>query len=72
MSNHDCGLGKTQKRESSIPHVFFVDGSTKKVALKCLYLYEGRKKNDSLRIVSCIYVENIEIKTEKQRTSAAS
>ena len=56
-------MAKPKNRESSVLDVFFVDGSTKEVALKCPYLYEGRKKNDSLRIVSCIYVENIEVKT---------
>ena len=35
----------------------------KKLRLKCPFLYEGRKKNDSFSIVCCIYVEKIEIKT---------
>ena len=68
MSNHDCcDLGKTRKnRESDVLDVFFDVGSTKesKLRFKCSYLYEGRKRNDSLCIVSgYIYVENIEIKT---------
>lgn len=40
----------------------------KKFHLKCQYLNEGRKKNNSLSIVSCIYIENI----ETERTGADS
>ena len=68
MSNHDCcGLGKTQKQGKRCPRRLYRRRvPQKKMRFKCPYLYEGRKKNDSWSIVSCIYVENIEIKTKKQ------
>ena len=51
---------KTGKATSSTSSSTLVP--LKKLRLRCAYLYEGRKKNDCLSIVSRIYVEkNLEL-----------
>ena len=51
---------KTGKATSSTSSSTLVP--LKKLHLRCTYLYEGKKKNDCLSIVSCIYVEkNLEL-----------